>query len=412
MLKQLTVFFSRNQEKKRTLLGIMLCFSFPVLLLSGCSKARPEKIKPPEMRYEKIKQSEIRYELSELKEFLFIHDNHRGKKMTPDMKPTPETLECRLCHVGEVSASKKNLPSMSICINCHTGQNAPQLPCKKCHEGTAKIFSGKGGIEIETLVSRMADLDCRDCHDTGNKLQVTEEVCLDCHEESMLEKKIRLQKEYAEKVASLEKSYATISTYVKSSQGEQKKLINLTDFKNGEYLYKYLLMDRSKGIHNSIFTQRLMKEADKILSGLSKHYNETIERLEKIAQAENTDIGQRISALKTLGGIGGEKVQLILIQTLQDQDVKIRQNVVKIIGKLKGEKSLQALIGALQDPSPKVRQEVVLALGEIGGKKVISYLNQALKDPDSVVRWRAETILKKLKDHNNRQDILNKWLQR
>jgi hypothetical protein len=399
MLKQLTIFFGRNQVKKRAFLKGMFWLSFLVFFLSGC-KARP-----------KVKPQEVRYELSELNEFPFVHDTHRGKKMTPDMKPTPAALECRLCHEGEVSESKKNIPSMSICQNCHTGQNASHISCKKCHAGTAKILFGKGGIGIETLPSQMADLDCGDCHDTENKLQVTAEVCLDCHEEPLLEKRIRLQNEYTEKVASLKKSYETLSTYVKSSKGKQKRIINLTEFKTGEYHYKYLLLDRSKGTHNSMFTQRLMNEADKILSRLNKHYNETIQRLVKRIQEENSNISQKMGAMATLGEIGGEEAQQILIQALQDQDVRIRQNAVRVVGKFKGEKSLLALIGALKDPDPKVRQEVVLALGEIGGKKVENTLNQALKDPDFGVRWRAKTILKKLKTPIKKQDPLKKWLQ-
>jgi hypothetical protein len=399
MKKRFAVMSKNIQWEKILSPKVMLYLAPTVIFLSGCGGGPAPDVP--------VKVS-MRFELDELGELPPVHNIHRGKKMTADMKPTPQTLECHLCHGEDVAKTRKQIPSMSVCQSCHTGEIAPDLPCKRCHIGTKKVLDGIGGINVDDTVSQMADVDCEDCHDSENEYQVSSEACLDCHEEELLEKKARLQKEHAEKVVTVGNYYKEIGDYIKSANGKSNTFINHDEFKKGEYNYKLALLDRSGGIHNTEFTKQLLGRAEKTLAKLDKQYNDKM--LQLLQQAKAEDPTTRMKALGTLGEIGGEISRGALIEALKDPAANVRQKVVGILGKTRDKKFLDALILALRDKDPRIRQEVVKVLGKIRSKKAIDALNRAAYDSDSGVRWRANAILKNLKApaHSNNNSA-NKW---
>jgi hypothetical protein len=368
----------------------------------------------------------IRFKLEELKELPSVHDIHRGKRMLAEMKPTPKTLECHLCHGEEAAKNKKSTPSMLVCLDCHTGQQAPKLPCKRCHLGTKKIFSGVGAAEIGEMLSTMAEFDCDDCHDKEQKFAVPHDVCFDCHDKEEIKPMAQLQKEFVDKLAGVESYYKQVNNFVKSTQGKDKLLINPDEFNRGEYIYKFALMDRSKGVHNNGFVMQLISEADETLSEVSKYYDKYMQRLARDTKSGSPKVRRKAlkmlkeigderaqdhliqvlqnpypatqkSAMQILGEIGGEKARNALIELLQNPNTNIRVHTVKVLGKIRGREALDALILALPDQEPKVREEIVTILGEIGGKKALKALTASLKDSNFRVRWKAEAALKKLK---------------
>ena len=116
----------------------------------------------------------------------FSHQLHAGVNQIP----------CQYCHVGAGEGPNATVPSVNVCMNCHS-QVATQRPeVQKIHN------AWKSGEPVEWVkVHDMPDhvrfihqphidfgLDCTECHGNVDKMDVVETVnefnmgwCINCH---------------------------------------------------------------------------------------------------------------------------------------------------------------------------------------------------------------------------------------
>ncbi len=166
----------------------------------------------------------------------FPHYKHLdGKKLT-----------CRNCHSNK-AVHGQLIIRKNDCMDCHHKKESKQ-ECADCHQIQKNIYEGK--LEHLTLNIpnvMVNDVECNDCHvnESNEIVRPTKEICSNCHEENYEEMHVEWINSTSELMNKLKKKI------------EEEKL------KSGNRvydLYKLLLKDGSKGIHNPELYEKLISE--------------------------------------------------------------------------------------------------------------------------------------------------------
>ena len=166
----------------------------------------------------------------------FPHSKHlNGKELT-----------CRNCHSNK-AVHGQLIIRKNDCMDCHHNKNSKK-ECVDCHQIQKSIYEGKlEHLTLDIPNVMVNDVECSDCHVDGNDeiIRPTKEKCSDCHEEDYEEMHIEWLNSTTELIDKLKKKI------------EDEKLQS----GNRVYdLYKLLLKDGSKGIHNPELYEKLISE--------------------------------------------------------------------------------------------------------------------------------------------------------
>lgn len=101
----------------------------------------------------------------------------------------------------------------------------------------------------------------------------------------------------------------------------------------------------------------------------------------------------RKEAVRSLEGLGDEKVVPILLRVVQDPDPFVRKFALRALGKLGDEMVVPALIEALRDAVPEVKEAAARALGLRKDPRAVEGLLPLLEDPNEIVRDAAAEAL-------------------
>ncbi len=105
------------------------------------------------------------------REFTFSHEKHAADKNIP----------CETCHKGMEAvtfATEQNMPTMAMCITCHTKENV-STNCETCHNDFVNLLPDNHRVANFKKEHKgfarvgMFDVQCSVCH--------TETSCQDCH---------------------------------------------------------------------------------------------------------------------------------------------------------------------------------------------------------------------------------------
>jgi hypothetical protein len=104
-------------------------------------------------------------------EIIFSHEGHTSKR----------NIKCETCHSGldaVTYATAENMPSMTVCLNCHSAEKA-SVDCAACHTNFVSLIPSdhiEGDFRKDhKQLTRIGGLSvpCSNCH--------TESFCQDCH---------------------------------------------------------------------------------------------------------------------------------------------------------------------------------------------------------------------------------------
>lgn len=120
----------------------------------------------------------------------FSHELHAGQYK----------MDCRYCHTGAESTRHASVPSLNICMNCHTtiDANGSEAIAKlrKAYEEGKPIFWNKVNllpdhVKFNHSPHVLAGKDCKECHgpvETMEKVYQYESLsmgfCVNCHREN------------------------------------------------------------------------------------------------------------------------------------------------------------------------------------------------------------------------------------
>ncbi|MGA1846835.1 cytochrome c3 family protein [Deferribacter abyssi] len=190
-------------------------------------------------------------------------------------------LNCVDCHLGVAHGGDfHNLPKMQTCFACHykvTKENksakVPEnMDCAACHTMQDKIQKGVFVKGLEESPWYMADLECTDCH-KDPFVRPNTDTCTSCHDESYGEMLIDTQKEFLEKLSSLQKVRDELFDERLEMPAAKRKLFN--EF---QYYVRILEMDGSKGFHNPEYFDLIIEKA-----------NEMVEKIENYVETEEVE---------------------------------------------------------------------------------------------------------------------------
>lgn len=182
----------------------------------------------------------------------FSHEKHLAKK-----------VECNQCHSnvekhGAIIRAKKD------CMNCH--HRAVKAKCVECHVLEAAFRKGAAMGEKTPETGPMSALDCSYCHTAigegkAHSLAAVKSSCVQCHDETLagmvdvwqqgLELSIKALK------SKLEKARKEILGLPGDSAARALGL-----WKEAEEIYMLVLKDRSKGVHNIVYNEKLINDAN------------------------------------------------------------------------------------------------------------------------------------------------------
>jgi hypothetical protein len=110
----------------------------------------------------------------------------------------------------------------------------------------------------------MADtVRCNECHariSQGHSLSEVKGTCVQCHEARYGKMTDKWQQEVSERMKKLELSLKTLTFGKKTPDPEKRKTEILV--KEVEDLLKAIHQDKSKGVHNFIYAQKLLSKAE------------------------------------------------------------------------------------------------------------------------------------------------------
>jgi len=116
--------------------------------------------------------------------------------------------------------------------------------------------------------------------------------------------------------------------------------------------------------------------------------------LDKTIKENNYKI--RMSSVKALESIGGEKALLIIKKVSRDGSGGVRIAAIESLGYIGGEQALDCIEEALDDNYKWVRYSAINALGRIGGEKAFALIVASLKHKDISIRFRAMYALERI----------------
>ena len=180
----------------------------------------------------------------------------------PHRKHIARILNCDVCHAsGEEHG--KILKTRVECLRCHhqTASN-----CTKCHDTQVRFIQGEALGEKEAHPDVMAEgVKCVECHTTISRRHSLAEVkktCVQCHESKYGIMTDEWQQEISTKVKKLKLSLDTLRFQKKMAPDPEKRKVDAL-IKRVEDILKVVDEDKSKGVHNFIYTKKLLSEAEK-----------------------------------------------------------------------------------------------------------------------------------------------------
>lgn len=179
----------------------------------------------------------------------------------PHQKHIPRILNCRVCHAAGDEHGKINKTRME-CLSCH---HQPKSRCTHCHESQTQFVRGEALGEKEPQPDVMAnEVKCIGCHadiSHGHSLPEVKKTCIQCHETPYGKMTDEWQQEVSGRVKRLKLSLETLRFQEKlTPDPEKRKVEDLT--KEVERLLKPISEDKSRGVHNFAYAQKLMSEAE------------------------------------------------------------------------------------------------------------------------------------------------------
>ncbi len=179
----------------------------------------------------------------------------------PHQKHVPRILNCGVCHaVG--AEHGKILKTRMECLSCH---HQPKSKCIECHEGQMEFIRGEAFGEKEPQPDVMATgVKCIECHTTipqGHSLQEVRKACVQCHEDSYGKMMNEWQTEISDRMKRLRLSVDALKVQrTRVPQAEKKNIDAL--IRKAEEILKAVGEDKSKGVHNFNYAQRLISQAE------------------------------------------------------------------------------------------------------------------------------------------------------
>ncbi len=184
----------------------------------------------------------------------------------PHQKHIARILNCNVCHATGEEHGKIHKSRME-CLSCH---HQPQSKCTDCHESQMEFIRGEALHEKEPQPDVMAEgVKCIECHTTisqGHSLTEVKKTCVQCHEARYEQMTDEWQKEISERVKHLKLSLETLGFQKKMAPDPEKRKVEALT-KEAEDLLKAVNEDKSKGVHNFLYSQKLVSKAEeKVLS--------------------------------------------------------------------------------------------------------------------------------------------------
>ncbi len=178
-----------------------------------------------------------------------------------------EDLKCITCHFNQFAHPDYRInyayKMKMVCFKCHEEEGGPDNKnCTKCHVIQDKIRNAKiKGVEGDEDV--MIDLKCTDCHKSFKKLP-DKKVCIDCHDGD-----VEYGKTLVEWKRKIQNRLIKIELLYEKAKVKAEKNKNLEEkFREGERLYKDVLNDSSKGVHNFEYINAILDKAENIFKSL------------------------------------------------------------------------------------------------------------------------------------------------
>jgi hypothetical protein len=184
----------------------------------------------------------------------------------PHQKHIARILNCNVCHASG-GEHGKIIKTRMECLSCH---HKTASKCTDCHETQAKFIQGESVVKKDPQPDVMADgVKCIECHTTisqGHSLAAVKKTCVQCHEARYEKMTDEWQKEISERMKRVKLSLETLRTQEKMAPDpERRKVEALT--REVEGVLKAIDQDKSRGVHNFIYAQKLTAEGEeKILS--------------------------------------------------------------------------------------------------------------------------------------------------
>jgi len=194
----------------------------------------------------------------------------------PHRKHIAKILNCYVCHAtGEEHG--KIVKTRVECLNCHH-QTTSQ--CIHCHELQAQFIRGEAIGEKKPQPDVMAEgVKCIECHTTiskGHSLTEIKKTCIQCHEARYGNMTDEWQKETSDRMKKLKLSLETLRVQKKLVPDSEKREVE-TITKELEDLLKTIDEDKSKGVHNFVYGERLMSRAEEKISSTKRNISKWLE---------------------------------------------------------------------------------------------------------------------------------------
>ncbi|MHC4940053.1 MAG: multiheme c-type cytochrome [Planctomycetota bacterium] len=186
-----------------------------------------------------------------------------------DRYDEPEFLHAK--HVGGHGVS---------CGECHTEiehglpsrEEHFQSDCKQCHQGThgpsSNMYRGVGaaGVEDDPSIMFLARVTCNGCHrppfpgakvpQGGANFAADPIACIECHGPGFDGMQQRWQEEYRATAPKLEKALAEVHGRLGNNAEARRH------YEQAAEALSFVLLDRSDGVHNLVYTRKLLAKAD------------------------------------------------------------------------------------------------------------------------------------------------------
>jgi nitrate/TMAO reductase-like tetraheme cytochrome c subunit len=199
-------------------------------------------------------------------------------------------LNCVDCHLGVAHGGEfRNTPKMETCFDCHAEKRAEnnmitapkENDCVACHVMQKSVQEGNLVKGIDGDRWYMADLSCEECHKDAFTKPNTD-TCANCHEDaSYASIMIDTQKAYQENFDKLQTKYKALFNERLEMTPGKRALFN--EFQD---LYKILLKDGSKGIHNPEYFDMIFDKANELYEQIENYVEPKKEEKAEAAHGE------------------------------------------------------------------------------------------------------------------------------
>jgi hypothetical protein len=194
----------------------------------------------------------------------------------PHRKHIARILNCNICHAtGEEHG--KFLKTRVECLSCH---HQATSKCTDCHEVQAQFIRGEAFGEKEPHSDVMADgVKCIECHSTisqRHSLAEVKKTCIQCHETRYGKMTDDWQQEVSDRMKSLKLSLEALRGGKKLTPDPEKRKVEAL-IKEIEKLLKAIDEDKSKGVHNFIYAQKILSDAEGKVQSTQKSLSKRLE---------------------------------------------------------------------------------------------------------------------------------------